>query len=156
MSMITGTLYDRIIKKRNIRDFNEFQIVILDIWELLGAPSNNHYDAPTHDDIENYYETRTKSEEAQKKEAFIKFVTENVNQSKADESMMISGIVTPPVAMEAKKTGQTVPQLSIIKAVPDVAFVPEATILALIAIKLTRKWHSRISHPFLKENDTPS
>lgn len=39
--MITGTLYDRIIKKRNIRDFNEFQIVILDIWELLGAPSNN-------------------------------------------------------------------------------------------------------------------
>ena len=41
MSMITGTLYDRIIKKRNIRDFNEFQIVILDIWELLGAPSNN-------------------------------------------------------------------------------------------------------------------
>ncbi|KAG5009593.1 hypothetical protein AAZX31_07G107200 [Glycine max] len=120
------------------------------------ALPGKHYDAPTHDDIENYYETRTKSEEAQKKEAFIKFVTENVNQSKADESMMISGIVTPPVAMEAKKTGQTVPQLSIIKAVPDVAFVPEATILALIAIKLTRKWHSRISHPFLKENDTPS
>ncbi|RZC02450.1 hypothetical protein D0Y65_017545 [Glycine soja] len=123
------------------------------------APASTHVDSDANEPrhaVQNYYETRTKSEEAQKKEAFIKFVTENVNQSKADESMMISGIVTPPVAMEAKKTGQTVPQLSIIKAVPDVAFVPEATILALIAIKLTRKWHSRISHPFLKENDTPS
>lgn len=62
-----------------------------------------------------------------------------MNLSKADESMMITGLVTPPLAMVVKKTGQTVPQLSVIKAIPDVAFVPGATILALIAIKLTKR-----------------
>jgi len=104
------------------------------------------------------YETWTKSEGAEKKkEAFTRFISENVNLSKADESMMITGIVAPPVAMVAKRTGQTVPQLSVIKAIPDVAFVPGATILALIAIKLTKRMAFK-NIPSLpqKEEDTPS
>jgi len=42
-------------------------------------------------------------------------------------------------AMVVKKTGQTVSQLNVIKAILDVAFVLGTTILALIAIKLTKK-----------------
>nr|ACU24225.1 unknown [Glycine max] len=159
MSMLTGTLYDRIIKQRNIRELNEFQIAILDIFNAINmALPGKHYDAPAHDDIQKCYETWTKSEGAEKKkEAFTRFISENVNLSKADESMMITGIVAPPVAMVAKRTGQTVPQLSVIKAIPDVAFVPGATILALIAIKLTKRMAFK-NIPSLpqKEEDTPS
>ncbi|PNX96391.1 hypothetical protein L195_g019597 [Trifolium pratense] len=49
--------------------------------------------------------------------------------------MMITGIVAPPAAMVAKRSGQSVPQLSALKVIPDVIFVPTATILALIAVK---------------------
>lgn len=74
-----------------------------------------------------------------KKKVFTDFMIKNVNVSKVDDSMMITGIVAPPAAMVAKKTGQSVPQLSAIKAIPDVIFVPTATILALIAVKVTKR-----------------
>ncbi|KOM58644.1 hypothetical protein LR48_Vigan11g167800 [Vigna angularis] len=142
MTMITGTLYDRVIEKREIKNFDDFHTAILDIFNAINmALPGKHYDAPPHDDIKKYYYNgwSDESDEDKRKEAFKKFMNENLNLSKADESMMITGIVAPPVAMVVKKTGQTVPQLSVIKAIPDVAFVPGATILALIAIKLTKR-----------------
>ncbi|CAJ1948104.1 unnamed protein product [Sphenostylis stenocarpa] len=141
MSMVTGTLYDRVIEKRKIENFNDFHTAILDIFNAINmALPGKHYDAPPHDDIKKCYdEWIGESNDANKKDAFTKFIKDYVNLSKADESMMITGIVAPPVAMAVKKTGQTVPQLSVIKAIPDVAFVPGATILALIAIKLTKR-----------------
>ncbi|XP_027908369.1 uncharacterized protein LOC114167477 [Vigna unguiculata] len=141
MTMITGTLYDRVIEKRKIENFDDFHTAILDIFNAINmALPGKHYDAPPHDDIKKCYDGWSdESDEDKRKEAFTTFINENVNLSKADESMMITGIVAPPVAMVVKKTGQTVPQLSVIKAIPDVAFVPGATILALIAIKLTKR-----------------
>jgi len=54
-------------------------------------------------------------------------------------SMIINGIVAPPAAMVAKRTGQTtLPQLKFMNAIPDVIFVPSATVLALIAVKILR------------------
>ncbi|KAK7382853.1 hypothetical protein VNO80_01974 [Phaseolus coccineus] len=142
MTMITGTLYDRVIEKRKIENFEDFHTAILDIFNAINmALPGKHYDAPPLDDIKKCYddEWSNESDDEKRKERFTKFINENVNLSKADESMMITGIVTPPLAMVVKKTGQTVPQLSVIKAIPDVAFVPGATILALIAIKLTKR-----------------
>ncbi|KAK7386132.1 hypothetical protein VNO78_26119 [Psophocarpus tetragonolobus] len=142
LSMITGTLYDRVIEKRKIENFNHFHTAILDIFNAINmALPGKHYDAPPLEDIKKCYDQwdQSKEDDKNKKQIFTDFVNQNVNLGKADESMMITGIVAPPVAMVAKRTGQSVPQLSVIKAIPDVAFVPGATILALIAIKLTKR-----------------
>lgn len=89
---------------------------------------------------QKFYDDEWKNKsENEKREAFTKFIIDKVNPSKADESMMLTGIVAPPAAMVAKRTGQSVPQLSVVKAIPDVVFVPGATILALIAMKLTKR-----------------
>lgn len=69
---------------------------------------------------------------------FTEFINENVNLNKADESMLITAIVAPPAAMMDKKAGQVVPQLALMNAIPDVVFVPSATLLALIAIKIIK------------------
>ncbi|WVZ07818.1 hypothetical protein V8G54_021164 [Vigna mungo] len=74
----------------------------------------------------------------EKKKKFIEFINEKVNINKVDESMLITAIMAPPAAMMAKKTGQIVPQLALMNAIPDVVFVPSATILALIAVKIIR------------------
>lgn len=62
-----------------------------------------------------------------------------VNLSKLDDAMMITGIVTPPAAMAAKRAGEKVPQLKAIKAIPDVLFVPTATVLALVTVKFSKR-----------------
>ncbi|KOM36915.1 hypothetical protein LR48_Vigan03g029600 [Vigna angularis] len=74
----------------------------------------------------------------EKRKKFIKFIIEKVNINKVDESMLITAIMAPPAAMMAKKTGQIVPQLALLNAIPDVVFVPSATILALIAVKIIK------------------
>lgn len=62
-----------------------------------------------------------------------------VSLSKLDDWTLITGILTPPAAMAAKRAGENVPQLKIIKSIPDVLFVPSATVLALISVKVSRR-----------------
>lgn len=62
-----------------------------------------------------------------------------VNISKLDDFTLITGLVTPPAAMAAKRAGESVPQLKLIKALPDVIFVPSITVLALVSAKLSQK-----------------
>lgn len=69
----------------------------------------------------------------------MELMQNRLNLSKLDDSTIITGLVTPPAAMVAKRAGETVPQLKLIKAIPDVVFVPSATVLALISVKLSRK-----------------
>lgn len=69
----------------------------------------------------------------------MEFMKKNVNLSTVDDATMITGILTPPVAMVAKRAGENVPQLKMIKAVPDALFVPSATVMALMSIKISRK-----------------
>lgn len=82
-------------------------------------------------------------EKEEKRKKFIEFINEKVNMNKVDESMLITAIVAPPAAMMAKKTGQIVPQLALMNAIPDVVFVPSATLLALTAIKIIRLTFTR-------------
>lgn len=63
----------------------------------------------------------------------------NVKLSRADNTTLFTGILTPPLAMAAKKAGENVPQLKLIKNVPDVLFVPSATVMALISVKVSRR-----------------
>lgn len=66
-------------------------------------------------------------------------MTKNVILGKLDETSLVTGLVTPPAALAAKRAGESLPQLSIIKNIPDVIFVPTATILALISVKVSRR-----------------
>ncbi len=84
-----------------------------------------------------------KASESDKRKVFIDFMTKKVNLNKVDNSMLITGIVTPPAAMAAKRAGENVTQLKVIKAIPDVLFVPSVTVLALIFVKVSRRMFMR-------------
>lgn len=85
--------------------------------------------------------------ETKKKKIFVTFMTKNFNLSKLDDYSVLTGVITPPVAMAAKRAGENVPQLKVIKAIPDVIFVPAATVLALISVKLSRRTFFKVIVP---------
>ncbi|CAK8559972.1 unnamed protein product [Lathyrus sativus] len=139
LSLVSGALYDQFMKK-DIKNFDSFHTAILDIFNNINmALPGKHYDAPSNEEIEEFFKLWNKSEEEDKNKIFTDFMIKNVNISKVDDSMMITGIVAPPAAMVAKRSGQSLPQLSLMKSIPDVIFVPTATILALIAVKVTKR-----------------
>ncbi|KAK8663874.1 hypothetical protein V6N13_083679 [Hibiscus sabdariffa] len=77
-----------------------------------------------------------------KKEIFIDFIR-TVKLSKLDNTTIMTGIVTPPAAMAAKRAGEFLPHLSMIKSIPDVVFVPSVTMAALVISKLSRRLYRR-------------
>ncbi|KAK9095204.1 hypothetical protein Scep_026673 [Stephania cephalantha] len=97
-----------------------------------------HYNAPSSDEIKEFYEVWKNLGETEKKGKFTEFILEKVNLSKLDEYTLLAGLVTPPAAMALKRVGESVPQIKVIKMIPDVIFVPGATLAALVSVKLTR------------------
>lgn len=73
------------------------------------------------------------------KKEFIDFMMKNVKQNKSDSAMIITGIVAPPGAMVVKRAGERAGQLSMLKAIPDVVFVPSTTMLVLVAVKFSKR-----------------
>ena len=71
----------------------------------------------------------------------VEFMKKNVGLSRLDEYTLMMGLVVPPLAMAAKKSGESesTSQLKIIKAIPDIVFVPIANLIALITANLFRK-----------------
>ncbi|GAB4844291.1 hypothetical protein Ancab_037654 [Ancistrocladus abbreviatus] len=139
-SLVMGTLYDSFIEK-DITTFEEFHVAILDIFNSFNsALPGKHYDVPSRQGVETCFTSwKEAGNSAGRKQVFIDFMKNNVGLSKLDDSTLITGLVTPPAAMVVKKAGENVPQLTIIKSIPDVVFVPSATVLALISVKLSRK-----------------
>ena len=88
---------------------------------------------------DSYEKWREEPDAAKKRLVFIEFMKNKVNLNKGDNSMMITGMVTPPAAMAAKRAGENVTQLKMIKAVPDVIFSPSATMVALIVAKVSKR-----------------
>ncbi|KAF8027371.1 hypothetical protein BT93_E0314 [Corymbia citriodora subsp. variegata] len=133
-------LYKQFAEK-DIRSFEAFQIAVLDIFNTFNsALPGKHVDVPPQGHIEECFkEWKEAAKATKKKRIFINFMTQSVTVNKSDDYTVITGIVTPPVAMAAKRAGENVPQLKIIKAIPDVIFVPSATVLALITMKLSRR-----------------
>ncbi|XP_042065464.1 uncharacterized protein LOC121808973 [Salvia splendens] len=140
VNMVMGTL-ERQFMDKEIKTFEDFHIAMLNIFSTFNsALPGKHYDVPSPEEVQECYgEWKVAPNEAAKKEVLVKFMKEKVNLSRLDESSLITGIVTPPAAMAAKRAGESVPQLKLIKSIPDVIFVPSATVLALISVKLSRK-----------------
>ncbi|KAL5096009.1 hypothetical protein RYX36_000336 [Vicia faba] len=139
LSLAMNKLYKQFVEK-DVKEFEAFHVAILDTFKTINmAISGKHYDSPTYTDVKEIFKHWKESNEEARKEMLIDFLNKNVNLNKVDESMIITGIVAPPAAMVAKRTGQrTLPQLKFMNAIPDVVFVPSATVLALIAVKILR------------------
>ncbi|KAL7606704.1 uncharacterized protein LOC111886757 [Lactuca sativa] len=140
LSLVMGTLYSKFIEKE-IKTFDDFHFAILDMFNTINAAlPGKHYDVPPPNQVHDIFKKWEGAKEAsEKKKLFIDFMKTSVSLSKFDDSTLITGLVTPPAAMAAKRAGESLPQLSMIKVVPDVIFVPAATVLALISAKLSKK-----------------
>ncbi|KAJ4848823.1 hypothetical protein Tsubulata_017269 [Turnera subulata] len=139
-----GALHQQFVD-RKINTPEDFHSAILDIFKtplfsaFNSALPGKHYDVPSGNEIKTLYKAWKEAPESEKREVFINFMKKKVQPNKLDEATMITGIVTPPAAMAAKRAGESLPQLKILKMIPDVIFVPSATILALISSKVTKR-----------------
>ncbi|CAI9101263.1 OLC1v1038547C1 [Oldenlandia corymbosa var. corymbosa] len=139
LSLVIGTLHRQFIQK-DVNNFEDFHTAMLDIFSTVNsALPGKHYDVPPLKEVEACFREWSLANDAEKKTLFMKFMTKQLTLSKLDDSSLITGLVTPPAAMAAKRAGESLPQLKLIKAIPDVIFVPSATVLALISVKLSRK-----------------
>ncbi|KAF6146133.1 hypothetical protein GIB67_015571, partial [Kingdonia uniflora] len=139
LKLVTDTLYKQFIEK-DIYTFEDFHVAILDIFNTFNAAlPGKHYDVPQRNDVEHCFKEWKEATPDKKKAIFVEFMKKNVNLYKLDDYTLITGLVTPPAAMMLKKAGENVPQLNKIKVIPDVIFVPTATLLALISVKITRR-----------------
>ncbi|KAJ1443684.1 hypothetical protein SESBI_00280 [Sesbania bispinosa] len=139
LGLVMNTLYKQFVQK-DIKDFDAFNVAIYDTFNTINmALPGKHYDTPSHEDVKDFFNQWKEANNVEaKKKMFIDFMNKSVNLNKVDESTIITAIVAPPAAMVAKRTGQTVPQLKLMNAIPDVVFVPSATVLALIVVKILR------------------
>ncbi|CAN1324614.1 hypothetical protein LINPERPRIM_LOCUS33168 [Linum perenne] len=144
VGFVMGGLYKQFVD-RDIQNFEDFHVAILDIFNTFNsALPGKHYDAPSRNEVQECYEawTKTRDREA-RKELLVGFMRNKVSLSRLDQSTLVTGIVTPPAAMAAKRAGENVPQLKMIKYIPDVVFVPSATVVAIITAKLTKRMFAR-------------
>ncbi|MFS8026765.1 hypothetical protein Hanom_Chr16g01490561 [Helianthus anomalus] len=139
LSLVMGTLHSKFMEKE-INCFDDFHVAILDMFNTINAAlPGKHYDVPPPNKVQEIFEQWEVARESEKKKLFVDFMKTSVSMSKFDDSALIAGLVTPPAAMAAKRAGETLPQLKMIKVIPDVIFVPSATVLALISAKLSKK-----------------
>ncbi|KAL5571680.1 hypothetical protein UlMin_021277 [Ulmus minor] len=140
VDIVTGTLYDEFVKPK-MENPDDFSVAVLDIFNAFNsALPGKHYVVPDRERVkELYWQWINAKDERERKHCFVQFMMKNVNLNKIDRVTMITGIVTPPAAMVAKRAGEVVPQLKMIKSIPDVLFVPSATVLALFSVKITRR-----------------
>ncbi|KAK3221526.1 hypothetical protein Dsin_008551 [Dipteronia sinensis] len=146
-NMLMSTLYKQFSEKE-IDNFEDFHEAFLDIFNTVNsALPGKHYDVPSRKDVEERYNKWEGYPEAKRQSEFVEFMKKNMKLSSLDDITIKTGIVTPPAAMAIKKAGQNVPQMKMIKAIPDVIFVPSITLIALISAKLSRKIIQRKSSP---------
>ncbi|CAO2828426.1 unnamed protein product [Amaranthus hypochondriacus] len=146
LNLITGSLYTSFVEKET-DTFPQFHQAFLDIFNTFNsALPGKHYDVPARPEVKECFDKwKESTDEAKRKKIFVEFIKEKVKLNEPHKSTLITGIVTPPAAMVAKKAGERVPALKLIKVVPDVLFVPSATFLALISVKVSRKvFHNRM------------
>ncbi|MBA0724670.1 hypothetical protein Golax_021344 [Gossypium laxum] len=114
---------------------------------ISAALPGKHYDAPSRREVEKCFKAwENEKDPEKKKKIFMKFIQE-IKLSQLDNTTIITGIVTPPAAMAAKKAGEFLPHLSVIKSIPDVVFVPSVTMATLVISKLSRRLYGRSATP---------
>lgn len=124
------------VKSRSVSIYIDFQT--LD-GTSLSSKSNQQFQ-------KCFKEWENEKDPEKKKKIFMKFIKE-IKLTQLDNTTIITGIVTPPAAMAAKKAGEFLPHLSVIKSIPDVVFVPSVTMATLVISKLSRRLYGRSATP---------
>ncbi|XP_060218969.1 uncharacterized protein LOC132645787 [Lycium barbarum] len=127
--------------KKNLENPDDFHVAVLDMFASVNKVlPGKHWRVPPYTEIEIFFNEMEKSNltEEAKKEKVLTFLKKWIQPDKLDKFSLMIGLATPPAAMAAKKAGERVPQLKFMKSVPDVLFVPGATLLTLTAVKLSR------------------
>ncbi|KAA3479679.1 calcium ion-binding protein [Gossypium australe] len=147
LSYVLKSLHEQFTESE-INSFDDFHAAILDILNVISAAlPGKHYDAPSRREVEKCFkEWENEKDPEKKKKIFMKFIKE-IKLSQLDNTTIITGIVTPPAAMAAKKAGEFLPHLSVIKSIPDVVFVPSVTMATLVISKLSRRLYGRSATP---------
>ncbi|KAI9109790.1 hypothetical protein K1719_018831 [Acacia pycnantha] len=136
-SFLYRKLYNQFILDKPIKDFDDFHMAFLQIINTINSVvPGRHYDVPGYGEIETLYNKWKDTAEKDKEKLFEEFIRDHVNMRSVDRSMILTGLAAPPAAMVAKRAGESLPQLKIIKVVPDLLFVPSSTLLALVGCKL--------------------
>ncbi|XP_024159413.1 uncharacterized protein LOC112166746 [Rosa chinensis] len=111
---------------------------------LNAAMPGKHYNVPGLEEVKEFHSTwNNLPTQKKKREQFIQFVKDNVRVNQADTATLLTGVLAPPGAMAAKKAGESLPQLKMIKNVPDILFVPTATVVALITVRFSKRLFMR-------------
>ncbi|KAK8274965.1 hypothetical protein V6Z11_D10G107100 [Gossypium hirsutum] len=147
LSYVFKSLHEQFTESE-INSFDDFHAAILDILNVIStALPGKHYDAPSRREVEKCFKAwENEKDPEKKKKIFMKFIQE-IKLSQLDNTTIITGIVTPPAAMAAKKAGEFLPHLSVIKTIPDVVFVPSVTMATLVISKLSRRLYGRSATP---------
>ncbi|PON70203.1 calcium ion-binding protein [Trema orientale] len=137
INFVTDTMYTFVQDSKNEE---EFQAAILRIFKSLNSSlPGKHYDVPPDHEIKTAFkEWKEERDDEKRKEYFVKFIRDKVKLNKIDSVTMFTGIAAPPAAMAAKRAAESVPQIKMIKNVPDVLFVPGMTVAALFFVKMSR------------------
>ncbi|KAJ7961897.1 putative Calcium ion binding protein [Quillaja saponaria] len=133
---VLRTLYAQ--STENINSFEDFKNLVHDIVNAFSSvlPVMD-FNPPSQKEVEDCYTIWNEAKEPERKKIFITFMMKKVNPSILDDTKMIARIVT--AAMVIKRAGGTVPELRVVKDIPNIVFVPSATMLALIYIKLSNR-----------------
>ncbi|PON60872.1 calcium ion-binding protein [Parasponia andersonii] len=137
INFVTDTMYTFVQDSENEE---QFQAAILRIFKSLNSSlPGKHYDVPPDSEIRTAFNDWEKaSNDEIRKMIFVNFIRDKVRLNKIDSVTMFTGIAAPPAAMAAKRAAETVPQIKMIKNVPDVLFVPGMTVAALFFVKMSK------------------
>ncbi|XP_077234337.1 calcium ion-binding protein [Tasmannia lanceolata] len=131
-------LTDKIYGNYEMDSEENFYEAILDFFSKVNSSMlGMHYDAPTLEEVKSYFHEKLKVETdvKKKKELFHKFLIDKVTLSKTSMLTMLTGVAAPPAATILKRTGENLPQINIIRYIPDYVFVPGTTVLTLFVTK---------------------
>ncbi|PRQ57360.1 hypothetical protein RchiOBHm_Chr1g0347501 [Rosa chinensis] len=137
-------VYEKFIQNSDT-EFDEFHAAMLGVCSALNAAMpGKHYNVPGLEEVKEFHSTwNNLPTQKKKREQFIQFVKDNVRVNQADTATLLTGVLAPPGAMAAKKAGESLPQLKMIKNVPDILFVPTATVVALITVRFSKRLFMR-------------
>ncbi|XP_058104334.1 uncharacterized protein LOC131248211 [Magnolia sinica] len=136
MKVLTDKL-KAILSDQNFESFEQFHIGVLEIVAKFnsGMPGIR-YDAPNLKAVQKCYIGWKKATEEEK----MKKLEELFTMTSPDRTAtIVTGIVAPPAAMIVKRTAEMVPNLNMIKMVPDAVFVPSASLVVLTLVRFFQK-----------------
>ncbi|XP_074584989.1 uncharacterized protein LOC141840815 isoform X2 [Curcuma longa] len=140
-SLTTDKVYDNFFK--DAKNYSAFHTGFIQLCSEFNTimPGKHYILNARIDDIKKLYDEWAKKDKTdeQKKELVVNFLKDNIEEYKPSSAAMIAtGLVAPGAAVALKKSAQKVPQLKLLRLdlVPNAVFVPTATLLSLIAVRM--------------------